>query len=192
MKDGEKFLSPERSRKIYSDIFGATFSMDSVTSNKRWNFTCYGYSLSSPQLWSVPSNQLELLVSGKEVQYVLLGIIATDTGSLENTWFVLGDWQPGLLDSMPQNFWYSWSWSIETMDDTIVKSKIHGNVCSLCVLLLLQISLCVRGNCDLLCDIFVTDAPTFFLLLCRDPWQAHHMGWARFCDHLRELCYHLV
>ncbi|XP_041510420.1 leukocyte immunoglobulin-like receptor subfamily A member 6 [Microtus oregoni] len=64
MKDGEKFSSPEPSQKIYSDIFRATFLVDPVTPNKRWKFTCYGYFFSSPQLWSVPSNQLELLVSG--------------------------------------------------------------------------------------------------------------------------------
>ncbi|XP_075798302.1 leukocyte immunoglobulin-like receptor subfamily B member 3A isoform X1 [Microtus pennsylvanicus] len=64
MKDGEKFSSPEPSQKIYSDIFRATFLVDPVTPNKRWTFTCYGYSLSSPQMWSLPSNQLELLVSG--------------------------------------------------------------------------------------------------------------------------------
>ena len=65
--DGEKFSSPEPSQKIYFDKFGALFLVDPVTPNKRWRFTCYGYSLSSPQLWSVPSNQLELLISGKEV-----------------------------------------------------------------------------------------------------------------------------
>ncbi|XP_041510421.1 leukocyte immunoglobulin-like receptor subfamily B member 3 [Microtus oregoni] len=64
MKDGEKFLSPKPSQKIYSDIFRALFLVDPVTPNKRWRFTCYGYYLSSPQMWSVPSNQLELLVSG--------------------------------------------------------------------------------------------------------------------------------
>ncbi|XP_049988540.1 leukocyte immunoglobulin-like receptor subfamily B member 3 isoform X5 [Alexandromys fortis] len=64
MKDGEKLSSPELSLKISSDIFRATFLVDPVTPNKRWRFSCYGYSLSSPQLWSVPSNQLELLVSG--------------------------------------------------------------------------------------------------------------------------------
>ncbi|XP_075798436.1 paired immunoglobulin-like receptor B isoform X5 [Microtus pennsylvanicus] len=64
MKDGEKFSSPKPSHKIYSDLFGATFLVDHVTPNKRWRFTCYGYSLSSPQLWSLPSNQLELVVSG--------------------------------------------------------------------------------------------------------------------------------
>ncbi|XP_038194429.1 leukocyte immunoglobulin-like receptor subfamily B member 3A isoform X6 [Arvicola amphibius] len=64
MKDGEKFSSPEPLQKIYSDQFGALFSVGPVTPNQRWRFTCYGYSLSSPQLWSVSSNQLELLVSG--------------------------------------------------------------------------------------------------------------------------------
>lgn len=85
MKDGEKFSSPMVFQKIHSDLFRALFSVGPVTPNERWTFTCYGYSLSRPQLWSVPSGQLELLVSGKEVQYVLLSIIATDTGSLENT-----------------------------------------------------------------------------------------------------------
>ncbi|KAM7340425.1 hypothetical protein ACRRTK_001040 [Alexandromys fortis] len=72
MKDGEKLSSPEPSRKISSDIFRATFLVDPVTPNKRWRFTCYGYSLSSPQLWSVPSNQLELLVSGVYNKPILL------------------------------------------------------------------------------------------------------------------------
>ena len=65
MKDGDKFLSPMPLQKMYSDLFGALFSVGPVTPNQRWTFTCYGYSLSSPQLWSVPSNDLELLVSGK-------------------------------------------------------------------------------------------------------------------------------
>ncbi|KAK7790560.1 hypothetical protein U0070_009393 [Myodes glareolus] len=68
MKDGEKFSSPMPLQKIHSDLFEALFSVDPVTPNQRWRFTCYGYSSSSPQLWSMPSNQLELLVSGKEAQ----------------------------------------------------------------------------------------------------------------------------
>ncbi|XP_049989243.1 leukocyte immunoglobulin-like receptor subfamily A member 5 [Alexandromys fortis] len=63
MKDGEKFSSPMLFQKIHSDLFRALFSVGPVTPNQRWTFTCYGYSLSIPQLWSVPSNQLELVVS---------------------------------------------------------------------------------------------------------------------------------
>ncbi|XP_035305060.1 leukocyte immunoglobulin-like receptor subfamily A member 2 [Cricetulus griseus] len=65
MKDDRKFSSPVLSKKIYSDVFGAQFTVGPVTANQRWRFTCYGYYWASPQLWSVPSNHLELLVSGR-------------------------------------------------------------------------------------------------------------------------------
>ncbi|XP_059109762.1 leukocyte immunoglobulin-like receptor subfamily B member 3-like [Peromyscus eremicus] len=64
MKEDEKFSPALPSQNIYPELFGSLFTVGPVTPNQRWRFTCYGYYLSSSQLWSVPSNHLELLVSG--------------------------------------------------------------------------------------------------------------------------------
>ncbi|EGW15221.1 Leukocyte immunoglobulin-like receptor subfamily B member 3 [Cricetulus griseus] len=64
MKDDKKFSSSVPSQDMSSRLFGAVFTVGPVTANQRWRFTCYGYHGSTPQLWSVPSNHLELLVSG--------------------------------------------------------------------------------------------------------------------------------
>ncbi|XP_037058083.1 leukocyte immunoglobulin-like receptor subfamily B member 3 isoform X5 [Peromyscus leucopus] len=64
MKDDEKFSPGLPSPNRHSELFGAVFTVGSVTPNQRWRFTCYGYYSSNSQLWSVPSRVLELLVSG--------------------------------------------------------------------------------------------------------------------------------
>ncbi|XP_059109718.1 leukocyte immunoglobulin-like receptor subfamily B member 3 [Peromyscus eremicus] len=62
--EDEKFSRPMDSQYTYYRHFWALFTVGPVNPQKRWIFTCYGYSWNSPQLWSVPSNHLELLISG--------------------------------------------------------------------------------------------------------------------------------
>uniref|UniRef100_A0A8C8UM87 Ig-like domain-containing protein n=1 Tax=Peromyscus maniculatus bairdii TaxID=230844 RepID=A0A8C8UM87_PERMB len=64
--EDEKFSRPMESQNMYYRDFWVLFTVGPVNPQKRWIFTCYGYYWDSPQLWSVPSNHLELLISGKK------------------------------------------------------------------------------------------------------------------------------
>lgn len=66
MKEDEKFSMAVPAWNTYPGRFQAMFTVGPVTLNQRWRLTCFGYYSSSPQLWSVPSNHIELLVPGKE------------------------------------------------------------------------------------------------------------------------------
>ncbi|KAK7809165.1 hypothetical protein U0070_025574 [Myodes glareolus] len=65
-KEDQKFLSSMDSQYIPSQMqYQALFSIDHVTSDHKGTFRCYGYYKQTPQLWSRPSNPLEIHFSGQ-------------------------------------------------------------------------------------------------------------------------------
>nr|WGO76411.1 leukocyte immunoglobulin-like receptor B1 [Rattus norvegicus] len=79
----------------YTWMCRALLSVGPLTSNQRWIVRCYSYERNRPQLWSAPSEPVEILVSGK----LQKPTIKAEPGSVIRSGKAITIWCQGDLDA---------------------------------------------------------------------------------------------
>ncbi|XP_001076302.3 leukocyte immunoglobulin-like receptor subfamily B member 3A isoform X1 [Rattus norvegicus] len=79
----------------YTENCHVLFYVGPLTSNQRWIFRCYSYETNTPQVWSAPSEPVEILVSGK----LQKPTIKAEPGSVIHSGKAMIIWCQGDLDA---------------------------------------------------------------------------------------------
>ncbi|XP_076562420.1 paired immunoglobulin-like receptor B [Arvicanthis niloticus] len=89
------FWKQDSQYNLSTGKFQALFSVGPVSPNQRWIYKCYSYDKNKPQVWSEPSEPLELLVSGN----LQKPTIKAEPGSVITSRGAMTIWCQGNLDA---------------------------------------------------------------------------------------------
>uniref|UniRef100_A0A8C6HBQ8 Ig-like domain-containing protein n=1 Tax=Mus spicilegus TaxID=10103 RepID=A0A8C6HBQ8_MUSSI len=115
-----------------NQLIHATFVLDAVTPNHNGTFRCYGFFRNEPQVWSKPSNSLDLIISETKDQS---STPTEDDASVKNTQSEdnaeLNSWNPQNED--PQGIVYAQVKSSRHQKETASKESQDVTYAQLCI-----------------------------------------------------------